>query len=330
MWRWFWQFARKCNQRDLLQAGQAIQALLVSSHSLYQELLQNTLTDVEWESLGLLFVFRSQHGMDHYADTDRLLRSEFNLGATRYDGQALLDLEPALQPGSAGAWHYETDGHLRPDKLMLSWRLVLEQQGVVIREQCELRDLVADGRLARRLVTSQGELTADQVVIATGAWTPQLCRLLKRPIAIQPGKGYSLTMPRPAVCPRYSMIFEEHRVAVTPLASWYRIGSTMEFAGYDTSLNPDRLRLLRDSAAVYLREPHPEPVLESWCGWRPMTPDSLPFLGRVPAFDNVFLAAGHGMLGVSMSPATGRLIAELVSGRTPHIDPSPYAVERQL
>ncbi len=330
MWRWFWQFARKCNQRDLFQAGQAIQALLVSSRSLYQELLQQTLTDVEWESLGLLFVFRSQHGMDHYADTDRLLRSEFNLGATRYDGQALLDLEPALQPGSAGAWHYETDGHLRPDKLMLSWRLVLEQQGVVIREQCELRDLVTDGRLARRLVTSQGELTADQVVIATGAWTPQLCRLLKRPIAIQPGKGYSLTMPRPAVCPRYSMIFEEHRVAVTPLASRYRIGSTMEFAGYDTSLNPDRLRLLRDSAAVYLREPHPEPVLESWCGWRPMTPDSLPFLGRVPAFDNVFLAAGHGMLGVSMSPATGRMIAELVSGRTPHIDPSPYAVERQL
>lgn len=104
----------------------------------------------------------------------------------------------------------------------------------------------------------------------------------------------------------------------------------MEFAGYDTSLNPDRLRLLRDGAAIYLREPHPEPVLESWYGWRPMTPDSLPFIGRVPAFDNVFLAAGHGMLGVSMSPATGRMIAELVSGQTPHIDPRPYAVERQL
>jgi D-amino-acid dehydrogenase len=126
------------------------------------------------------------------------------------------------------------------------------------------------------------------------------------------------------------MIFDEHRVAVTPLASTYRIGSTMEFAGYDRSLNPNRLQLLRDGAALYLREPHAEPVLESWMGWRPMTPDSLPLIGRSPAIENLFIAAGHGMLGVSMSPGTGRLVAELVSGETPHIDPSPYAVGRCL
>ena len=86
--------------------------------------------------------------------------------------------------------------------------------------------------------------------------------------------------------------------------------------------------MLRDGAAMYLREPPEEPVVESWWGWRPMTPDGLPFIGRAPAFDNVFLAAGHGMLGVSMSPATGRLIAELLTGQQPHIDPAPYAVDR--
>lgn len=330
MWRWFWQFARKCNQRDLLAAGHAIQALLGSSRTLYDELLQSTLADVEWEPLGLLFVFRTAAAMEHYAATDKLLRSEFNLGAKPYDERALVELEPALKPGSAGAWHYETDGHLRPDKLMLAWRRVLQDQGVEIRENCRWQDIVIDGQLARKIVTSQGELAADQIVVATGAWTPQLQRLLRSPIAIQPGKGYSLTMPRPQICPRYSMIFEEHRVAITPLASTYRIGSTMEFAGYDTSLNPDRLRLLRDGAALYLREPLAEPVLEQWYGWRPMTPDSLPFIGRTPAFSNVFLAAGHGMLGVSMSPGTGRLLAELVTGQTPHIDPQPYAVGRRL
>jgi D-amino-acid dehydrogenase len=154
--------------------------------------------------------------------------------------------------------------------------------------------------------------------------------MLRAPIPIQPGKGYSLTMPRPTICPRVPLIFEEHRVAITPLASAYRIGSTMEFAGYDASLNPARLRLLRDGAALYLREPEAEPVLESWYGWRPMTPDSVPLIGRVGAFDNVWLAAGHGMLGVSMSPATGRLIAELVCGQMPHVDPQPYAVGRKL
>ncbi|HEX4592287.1 MAG TPA: FAD-dependent oxidoreductase, partial [Gemmataceae bacterium] len=314
----------------MLRAGQAIQALLNSSRSLYDQLLSTVLTDVEWEALGLLFVFRSQPAMDHYAHTEELVRREFGLAATRYDSQHLLDLEPALQPGLAGAWHYSTDGHLRPDKLMRAWRRTLEADGVQIRERCELHYLESNGRLVRRLHTGQGKLPADQVVIATGAWTPRVNLTLRTAIAIQPGKGYSLTMPRPAICPRYPMIFEEHRVAVTPFASGYRIGSTMEFAGYDTRLNPDRLRLLREGAALYLREPVAEPVLESWYGWRPMTPDGLPFIGRAPAFDNVYLATGHGMLGLSMAPATGRLLAELVCGRPPHIDPRPYAVDRRL
>lgn len=328
LWSWFWQFARRCNQRDVLAAGHALQALLVSSRSLYEELLRTTLRDVEWETHGLLFVFRTQAAMDHYTETDRLLRVEFNLAATRYDGPALSELEPALKPGCAGAWHYASDAQLRPDKLMLAWRRALEAAGVEIREQCELRDLTLDRRRVRHVVTSHGDLAADQVVVATGAWTPRLRRILRCRIPIQPGKGYSLTMPRPAVCPRLPMIFEEQRVAITPFQSDYRIGSTMEFAGYDTSLNARRLRLLRDAAALYLREPHPEPLLEAWYGWRPMTPDSLPHIGRAPGIENLFLAAGHGMLGVSMSPATGRLVAELASGQTPHLDPQPYAVAR--
>lgn len=328
LWGWFWQFARNCNRRDMLAAGHAIQSLLVSSRSLYDALLRTTLTDVEWEAQGLLFVFRTQPAMDHYAETDHLLRAEFNLAAMRYDGPALCELEPALKPGCAGGWHYATDGHLRPDKLMLAWRRTLEAQGVEIRESCELHDLIIEQRRVRRVVTSDGEIAADYVVIATGAWTPRLRRILRCRVAIQPGKGYSLTMPRPASCPRIPMIFEEHRVAVTPFASGYRIGSTMEFAGYDTSLNPDRLRLLREAATIYLREPSAEPILESWYGWRPMTPDSLPYIGPVPGLENLLIAAGHGMLGVSMSPATGRLVAEIVSGQTPHVDPRPYAVDR--
>ena len=328
MWSWFWQFARRCNQHDMIASGHAIQSLLTSSRSLYDELMRTELTDLEWEANGLLFVFQTSQAMEHYAETDRLLRSEFNLGATRYDGPALTNLEPAIKPGIAGAWHYATDGHLRPDKLMSAWRRLLDANGVEIRERCELRDLVAEGRLARRLSTSQGDLAADQVVIAAGAWTPKLRGLLRCPIPIQPGKGYSLTMPRPKVCPRLPMIFEEHRVAVTPMQTAYRIGSTMEFAGYDESLNPDRLRLLREGAELYLHEPWTEPVTESWWGWRPMTADSVPFIGAVPAFDNVYLAAGHGMLGISMSPATGKLLAELMTSQTPHVDPKLYRIGR--
>jgi D-amino-acid dehydrogenase len=242
----------------------------------------------------------------------------------------LATFEPALKPSVAGAWRYAGDGQLRPDKLMSVWRRVLDSIGVEIREHCAMRDLVIERRLVRRVLTDQGEIDADQAVIAAGAWTPQWRHILRCRIPIQPGKGYSLTMPRPALCPRSPMIFEEHRVAISPMQSGYRIGSTMEFAGYDTSLNADRLRLLRESADLYLREPSSGTTLEEWWGWRPMTPDGLPLIGRLPAFDNVYLAAGHGMLGVSMAPATGKLIAEVLTGQPSHIDPAPYAVPRSI
>jgi D-amino-acid dehydrogenase len=285
---------------------------------------------VEWDPAGLLFVCLTPSAMEHYSETDRLLQREFGLAAERLEGDALLAFEPALKASVAGAWRYATDGQLRPDKLMSAWRRVLESIGVEIREHCAMRDLVIERRLVRRVLTEQGEIAADQAVIAAGAWTPQWRHLLRCPIPIQPGKGYSLTMPRPALCPRSPMIFEEHRVAISPMQSGYRIGSTMEFAGYDTSLNADRLRLLRESADLYLKEPVSGSTSEAWWGWRPMTPDGLPLIGRLPAIDNVYLAAGHGMLGVSMAPATGKLIAELLAGQPSHIDPAPYAVSRSL
>ena len=177
-------------------------------------------------------------------------------------------------------------------------------------------------------ITSHGEITADAFVIATGAWTPKLARQIGCRVPIQPGKGYSLTMPRPAICPRVPLILVERHVAVTPMQSAYRLGSTMEFAGYDTSLRRERLDLLRRGAAACLREPYCEPVEESWYGWRPMTFDSVPVIDRSPRFENLFIAAGHNMLGLSMAPATGKLVAQLITAAPTHIDPEPYTISR--
>jgi D-amino-acid dehydrogenase len=256
------------------------------------------------------------------------MRETFGVEGTRYDGPALTAFEPALKPGLAGAWHYECDAHLRPDKLMASWRQLLEKQGVTVRERCEFRGFARQGRRVTGVETSAGVIPAGAVVVAAGAWTPLLHRPLGVRLPIQPGKGYSVTMSRPARCPATPMIFEEHRVAVTPMQSGYRLGSTMEFAGYDDTLNRSRLDLLIDGASHYLVAPTAEPVQEEWWGWRPMVPDGKPVIGPTPAFDNVLVAAGHGMLGLSMAPATGRLVTELLTGRPPHIDPAPYAATR--
>jgi len=328
LWAWLFRFARRCNHRDMMAAAAAIRPLLNTSRRLYDELLRSEGIDCEWEARGLLFIFQSRSGMEHYAETDRLLRESFDLSATRHDGDALTALEPALKPGLGGGWHYRTDAHLRPDRLMSEWRRVLEARGVTVREHCEVKGFVRERGRARALMTERGEMTADAFVVAAGALTPRLGRFLGCKVPIQPGKGYSITMDRPARCPTIPLIFEEHRVAVTPMRTGYRLGSTMEFAGYDTTLNRRRLDILRRGAEHYLHEPFGEPVREEWYGWRPMTPDSVPIIGRSPALANVVIAAGHNMLGLSMAPATGRLVAELLDGTTPHVDPAPYAPTR--
>ena len=183
---------------------------------------------------------------------------------------------------------------------------------------------------ASAVETTRGTFEARHFVVAAGAWTPFLDRDLGLRIPIQPGKGYSITMSKPARMPEHPLIFEDTHVAITPMDSGYRIGSTMEFVGYDTSLPPKRLELLRSAARQGLVDPLGDELREQWYGWRPMTWDGLPLVGRSPALENAWIAAGHSMLGLSMATGTGRLVADLVEGGEPHIDPAPYRVSRFL
>jgi D-amino-acid dehydrogenase len=338
---WFLGFARRCNRRDMLAAGRAIQALLNSSRQLFADLIDKEGLDCEWETKGLLFVIRTAAALDHFAHTNELLRDQFGMGAKRLGADALMAHEPALKPGCAGGYLYEGDAHLRPDRFMSELRRVLTSLGVEMRENCAVTGFVTENGTAKAVRTNvvrslreraphaeREDYTADHFVIATGAWTPLLNRELGCRVPIQPGKGYSITMPRPAVCPTYPLIFEEHHVAVTPFRSGYRLGSTMEFAGYDAATNRARLGILTDAAKLYLRDPLAEPVQEEWWGWRPMTYDGLPIIDRAPAATNVLIAAGHNMLGLSMATATGKLAAELLGGDKPHTDPTPYSLKR--
>jgi D-amino-acid dehydrogenase len=328
LWSWLLKFARRCNERDMLRAATAIDALLKSSRRLYDELLAEEAFDVEWHTKGLLFVFLTQAAMEHHAHTDELLRNSFGVVADRYDGDTVVQFESALKPGLAGGWHFPGDAHLRPDKLMASLRCWLEGRGVAIHENRPCIGFIAENDRLRGVKTSQGDLEGSDVIIAAGAWTPLLNQQLGCKVPIQPGKGYSLTMRQPTPCPKIPLIFEEHRVAVTPFDSGYRLGSIMEFAGYDATLNPRRIDLLRRGASLYLQTPCGDEVLEEWWGWRPMTYDSVPIISRVPAFSNAYLATGHSMLGLSLATGTGKLVSEMILGEEPHVDPAAYAVTR--
>ncbi len=328
LWRWLWNFARRCNRRDMLAAAGSLHRLLQSSKELYADLINGESLDCQWQQVGLLFVYRDEHEFHEFAATNQLISDQFGVAAEPIESKALEAMEPALKPGLGGAWYYRCDSHLRPDRLMAEMKRILLSRGVRIIEDCACEELVVERGRALAAKTSQGEIPGAQFVAATGAWTPNWNRLLGCRIPIQPGKGYSITMPRPSICPQYPLIFEQHRVAITPLPSCYRIGSTMEFAGYDSSINERRLKVLTNSASIYLREPFCEPVLEKWYGWRPMTWDSLPFIDRAPIATNVWVAAGHNMLGMSTATGTGKLIAELMTEHAPHLDPRQFSLSR--
>jgi D-amino-acid dehydrogenase len=211
---------------------------------------------------------------------------------------------------------------------MDSWKTKLADRGVLIQENCELKGFVSAHGKAQAAKTSTGDLPADAFILATGAWTPLLSKELACRIPIQPGKGYSMTMRRPNNCPQIPLIFPETKVAVTPMQSGYRLGSMMEFSGYDESLRPERLELLRRGAEPFLKEPYTNDTEEQWFGWRPMTSDGLPIIDFSPATNNVLIAAGHNMIGMSTGPGTGKLVAEMINKEQTHIDPRPYSLRR--
>lgn len=328
LWLWMLQFMRRCNHRQMLAAGKALKAILESSLHEYHQLMKEERLDCEWQEKGLLFAFSGERGLIRFAEMDRFIAEHFGISAHYIAGVDLPRFDPALRPGLTGAFHYPDDASVRPDLLNQQWVENLRTRGVNFIESCRLKNVLRDGPRIKALETTCGRLEAAHFVFATGAWSAKLAPLLGCRIPVEPGKGYSITMARPKRCPSHPMLFPEKRVGVSPFAQGYRLGSMMEFSGFDNSIPAQRIQQLRTAAEDFLVEPHSESVLETWYGWRPMTWDSLPIIGQVPNLQNGFLTTGHNMLGLATASGSGRLLAELITGKTPHIDPLPYAPSR--
>ena len=178
--------------------------------------------------------------------------------------------------------------------------------------------------------TLKGEFSADEIILCGGSWSPLLAHQLGLKIPIQAGKGYSLTLPQPRELPQLCSIFTEARMAVTPMGSSLRFGGTMEIAGLNEDINPARLRGILKAVPKYFPEFAMDDFLgiQPWRGLRPCSPDGLPYLGRTTQFSNLILATGHAMMGMSLSPITGQLVGEIVSGEKPSFDLSLFSPDR--
>ena len=328
VWNWMWQFARRCNHQQVLFAGQHLQNILDASMEEYHGLIDREAFECEWKENGLLYVFESEKGLDEYGKIDSMLTQNFDVSAVQITADQLPQFEPGLKPGLAGAFHYPGDTSVRPDLLNQQWIDRISNLGVELIEECQLDSVVSSKGKIVSLSTSNGDFAADAYLFAMGAWSTNWAKQLDCQIPIQPGKGYSVTMNRPEHCPTYPMLFPERKVGVSPFDEGMRLGSMMEFVGFDESIPETRIQQLRDSARPYLRADVDGPANEIWYGWRPMTWDSLPIIGRTPRLSNAFLATGHNMLGLSLAPGTGRLITDIITQQDPFIDPLPFCIER--
>ena len=325
--KWLIRFALRCNQRDILVSAQGRKTLMQSAIDLYRDLMNEEALDCEWEVKGALHIFKSKKEYENYGSNDGL-KKQFAVSETPLDRRSLLKQEPAIGDNVAGAWFSERTAHLRPESLMEELKRLLIQKGVEIIEQTTVTGFQTEKNQAVAAVSKYENFSADQFVWATGAWAPLLNDSLGCKLPIQPGKGYSLTMPRPRSSPSLPCFFQEKGVVITPWQGDIRLGGTMEFAGYDDSLNRVRLDALLYGAKAYMRNMEVSSIQDEWCGLRPMTCDGLPIIDRSPRLENVMIAAGHNMLGLTMAPATGKLVCEMLSGETPHVDPYPYRVSR--
>lgn len=329
LWRWLWNFACRCNARDCRQATAPKSTLLETSRRMIEAFVREHALDCEFEAKGLLYAWIDPRQRDADLNDLKLLR-EVGVEAEVWDGARIAAEEPSLRGRVIGGLLFPNDASLRPDRFVGELERLARAAGCEIVEHCAVTGFRRERGIIVGVDTTQGPQRGRDVLLAAGAWSPLLSRQLDLRLPIQPGKGYSITFDAQPAAPRRPLVLRERSVCVTAWGSGFRLGSTMEFSGYDDRLNRTRIDALVRGAGEYLREVPVGARREEWFGWRPMTYDDLPILGRAPGTDNLWLATGHGMMGVSMSLVTGRLLADLMCGREPVLDPKPYACERVL
>lgn len=325
---WFLNFLKNCTEASMLKAADALAPLILNSVAGFDRLIEEECIDCDWQKEGTLHVYEGDDGLDA-AEAEVEIERRFGIEVQRLSRTELLALEPAISNYAAGAWYYPNTAHLRPDKLMKEMKRVLIAGGVKILENTAFESFIPDGGRARGVkISDEGILEADFFILATGAWTSLYRKTMGRTLPIQPGKGYSSTFSITESPVRIPCIFVDRKTVMTPLEGCMRLGGTMEFSGYNNRLNRSRIDALTNSIAPYFPARSFGRPEEEWCGWRPMTPDGMPFIGFLSNLENVIVAAGHNTVGISMAPGTGEYVLSLVERGGPAGKENAFAVER--
>jgi D-amino-acid dehydrogenase len=331
MWRWGWQMLMNCNARAYALNKSRMVPLAEYSRDCLKALRAETGIAYDERALGTLQLFRTHKQLDGIGGDVEVLK-QYGVPFEVLDREGFCRVEPALRHTKdkfVGALRLPGDETGDCFKFTNALADLARARGVRFRFDTTIDALQVGGGAVTGVFTSAGLLRADKVVLALGSHSPRLLEPVGVRIPVYPVKGYSITVPitDPAHAPESTIMDETHKVAVTRLGDRIRVGGTAELAGYSLALRAARRGTLEHVVTDLFPNGGDVSRASFWCGLRPMTPDGTPIVGVTPV-DDLLLATGHGTLGWTMACGTGRVIADLVSGREPEIDIAGLSMQR--
>ena len=324
---WLWRFQAHSNMRAVRRAIPLLRDMQRASLKLFRELIKQEHLTCNFQQEGGLSVYRTERGFAAGQEDAEELQ-KFGLDITALDGDAVRELEPIIGDNIVGGIHYREDAHLEPALFVNGLMAAAQVLGADAVTMSEVLEFETTKSRITTVHTTRGVLKPSHVIIAAGAWSLNLAKKLGINFPLQPAKGYSITLDQPAVKPKLHIFLSEAKVAVTPIGSRLRLAGTLELTGLDLTINQRRVNAILQAGERYLRNVNTGDAGEVWSGLRPCSPDGLPYIGRSQKLENLIFATGHGMLGVSMGPITGKLVKQIVCEEIPDIPVDAFALDR--
>jgi D-amino-acid dehydrogenase len=327
--QWAWHFYKNSNAATVTKHAPHLYNILHLSRNLFNEMRTQIGDSFDMEEKGCFMLCKHPKTLAHEFqlanDAEKM-----GMAVERLNAMQVQALEPDVELNVAGAVLFKDDCHFHPGKFMAALKLFLEKQGVCFQINTLVTGFEKKQQAIQSVITDKGKIQGDQIVLAAGSWIPALAKMMGIHLLMQPGKGYSYTYGRVEKNIRYPAILVDGRCAITPWGKRLRIGGTMELSGINDKVLIKRMQGIYDSAKDFypgLQIDFP-PAGKIWNGLRPVTPDGLPYLGKTLQYQNVFIAGGHAMLGISQATGTGLLISQLLQNAKTEIDISAFALNR--
>lgn len=328
--KWALAFKRSANKKKVAQSIPVIKDINILSRALYQEMKDANDFDFHHEHKGLLMAYKSEKaGEQEWKVGQKAIA--LGLKVENLSANDVSKLEPKANLNIKGAVYYHSDAHMTPTIFMKNMLSYLQSKGVKILPEEEVTDFIFSKNVITKLTTNKREIMADEFVVAAGSWSSKLIKKLGIKLLLQAGKGYRINVPRTTNI-TIPTILMEAKVAVTPMSGFTRFAGTMEINDINHKINPVRVNAIAKSASKYYDglQITAQEKEAAQCGLRPVSPDGLPYIGRTSKYKNLTIATGHAMMGWSLGPATGKMVAEIISDQKSSLDLENFRVERNF